>query len=88
MRSPAWKGRRIVALIRANYTCERCGYVQSDSVDFFLADLIDDRDLHVHHKTYARLGHELDTDLEVLCNVCHTKKHAMSAIKPRFMRAG
>lgn len=27
--------------------------------------------LEVHHKTYTRLGHELDTDLEVLCRDCH-----------------
>ena len=28
--------------------------------------------LEVHHLTYARLGNERDSDLEVLCNDCHT----------------
>lgn len=28
--------------------------------------------LHVHHHTYARLGHERDDDLAVLCPRCDT----------------
>jgi RNase P subunit RPR2 len=28
--------------------------------------------LEVHHVTYARLGHEKDSDLRVLCHDCHT----------------
>lgn len=27
--------------------------------------------LHVHHRTYERLGEELPEDLVVLCEVCH-----------------
>lgn len=35
------------------------------------------RKLHVHHKTYERLGHEnIETDLVVLCNKCHDKYHS------------
>jgi hypothetical protein len=30
----------------------------------------------VHHKTYERLGCELDQDLEVLCPDCHKKADA------------
>lgn len=37
--------------------CDRCGHYYPF--------------LEVHHKTYARLGHERDSDLEVLCHDCH-----------------
>lgn len=30
---------------------------------------------HVHHKTYDRLGHEDDEDLELLCRFCHDRRH-------------
>ena len=29
--------------------------------------------LDLHHKTYERLGRELDEDLELLCRKCHDK---------------
>jgi 5-methylcytosine-specific restriction endonuclease McrA len=32
--------------------------------------------LEVHHRTYARLGRELPTDLVVLCWRCHRRHHA------------
>jgi hypothetical protein len=32
-------------------------------------------DLQVHHKTYARRGHETPYDLIVLCRNCHAKHH-------------
>ena len=31
--------------------------------------------LHVHHRTYARLGRELPGDLTVLCDECHRLFH-------------
>jgi HNH endonuclease len=31
--------------------------------------------LHVHHKTYERLGRERVADLEILCERCHQEKH-------------
>lgn len=31
--------------------------------------------LEVHHRTYARLGHELPSDLIVLCSKCHRRHH-------------
>lgn len=31
--------------------------------------------LNVHHRTYARLGAELDTDVIALCEPCHRKFH-------------
>lgn len=29
----------------------------------------------VHHKSYKNLGHELDDDLQILCNGCHANAH-------------
>jgi 5-methylcytosine-specific restriction endonuclease McrA len=87
MRSPEWKARRLVALIRADYACERCKYSQPAGTEV-MADIIEPLTLTVHHKTYRRMGCELDTDLEVLCSDCHTAEHASRAIKPMFLRAG
>lgn len=33
------------------------------------------RSLEVHHRTYARLGHERQSDLIVLCGRCHRRHH-------------
>lgn len=54
--SPDWRRKRNAALQRAGYRCNRCG---------------SKRDLQAHHLTYDRLGAELDSDLEVLCLICH-----------------
>jgi len=59
--SSAWQRKRVVVLNRAGYRCERC---TSDA-----------QPLHVHHKTYERLGDELPEDLTVLCKKCHEKEH-------------
>ena len=40
-----------------NNICDRCGKYYPF--------------LEVHHITYARLGHERDSDLRVLCHQCH-----------------
>jgi len=31
--------------------------------------------IHLHHKTYRRLGEERDADLVPLCHSCHTNLH-------------
>lgn len=33
------------------------------------------KNLEVHHRTYARLGHEPQSDLIVLCGRCHRRHH-------------
>lgn len=33
--------------------------------------------IHLHHKTYRRLGFERDADLVPLCHKCHTNLHRM-----------
>lgn len=60
LRSPEWRKRRDTALRLAGFRCQRC---QSK------------RELQVHHKTYERLGEELDDDLEALCRSCHEGHH-------------
>lgn len=34
--------------------------------------------LHLHHRTYERLGAELDSDLVYLCAKCHGKVHRIA----------
>jgi 5-methylcytosine-specific restriction endonuclease McrA len=60
LRSWCWFWRRKRALHRAGYRCERCRGGEH---------------LDVHHRTYERLGRELDEDLEVLCRDCHAHEH-------------
>lgn len=56
MASREWRLKRRRILERANGMCERCGF---------------NRATQVHHKTYARLGHEWDSDLQAICRGCH-----------------
>jgi hypothetical protein len=58
--SPDWRARRNARLHHARWCCERCGQR---------------RHLHVHHRTYERLGCERLEDLEVLCLDCHEQTH-------------
>lgn len=60
--TPWWQRRRKEAIKRAGGKCRRCGRVNR---------------LQVHHKTYERLGCELDADLLVLCRMCHRKEHGL-----------
>lgn len=57
--SPQWKRRCARAIARAGDRCQRCGFTKYS------------RRLEVHHLTYARLGHERDEDLIVVCHECH-----------------
>lgn len=60
--SAKWKAKRKEAFAAYGRRCQRCE--------------ADDRELHVHHKTYKRLFDEAIEDLEVLCFACHAKEHA------------
>lgn len=67
LKSKAWKQKREAALKRAGYRCQSCGGA-------FLPSKLD-----AHHLTYERLGHELPSDLRVLCATCHTEGDATRA---------
>jgi len=60
LRTPEWARKRRLAIKKADFRCERCGSAVN---------------LEVHHLTYDRLGHELLTDLVVLCHNCHSTIH-------------
>jgi len=61
LRTPHWKCRREEKLHAAGRRCQVCN---RSSVP-----------LEVHHRTYERLGEELDGDLTVLCRDCHSTFH-------------
>ena len=61
LRSPLWRLRRRLWILRAGGRCERCRSRHR---------------LTIHHRTYARLGHERRTDVTVLCWDCHRQHHA------------
>ena len=43
---------------------------------------------HLHHLSYARLGHEADRDLVPLCRSCHQRLHRVLESNPAWLRAG
>jgi 5-methylcytosine-specific restriction endonuclease McrA len=60
--SLAWKNRADQARRRVGYRCQLCNRKG---------------ELHVHHRTYERLGREMDEDLIVLCATCHKHFHSL-----------
>ena len=62
--TPEWKERRKSAIDWARNACQLCNSKT--------------KPLHVHHRTYDRLGAELPADLVVLCADCHAKFHEKS----------
>jgi hypothetical protein len=61
LRTDHWRKTRERALLRAGHQCKRCETTN--------------RRLDVHHLSYDRLGQELESDLTVLCSVCHAIEH-------------
>ncbi len=59
--SKKWRAFREKIFAERGRRCERCEF--------------DGKGLQVHHLTYTRFGHELATDVEVLCKACHFLKH-------------
>ena len=65
MQSDKWRKRKARLYHKRGRVCEMCGATWP---------------LEVHHKTYERLGHELDEDLLIVCvPVCHDKADAQRA---------
>lgn len=54
--SDLWRERRALRLEKDGHRCQGCGSTE---------------DLHVHHKTYERLGCELPDDTVTVCEDCH-----------------
>lgn len=59
LQSPQWEEKRNKKLQDYGHRCQLCNSVHS---------------LHVHHRTYERLGNEDMNDLTVLCSICHKKE--------------
>ena len=71
-----WRARRKMAIEAAGSQCWRC------QIPRWLAELVYDQDLHVHHLNYSSLGNEQDEDLEVLCRRCHDiETHGRSELR-------
>ena len=67
LQSEHWKAFRLKALERAGYACQLCNRKQKDGAT-----------LHVHHRSYTRIGHEDEMDVVVLCSECHKKFHGIN----------
>jgi hypothetical protein len=82
--SEHWKMTRKSAIEASEGKCERCAMPR------WLAEIVYDQDLHVHHKTYLNLGAEELEDLEVLCRRCHdiesNGRSDLPKIKPQACR--
>lgn len=66
-----WKSKRKQKLRSVNSLCERCG----------------DKAQAVHHKHYQSLWKEKNSDLEAICNDCHTKEHECIIQADRHLRS-
>lgn len=60
--SDRWKERRAEYFQSHKRRCSACGSTVQ---------------IHLHHRTYDRMGAELDSDLTPLCQGCHTKVHQL-----------
>lgn len=63
MSSDKWRFFRKQIILDRGCMCERCGKSEHQSL------------MHVHHLTYARLGHELPDDVKLYCVGCHKLMH-------------
>lgn len=66
--SGAWASRRRAFLLEQGARCQGCDTPRAE---------LPKGSLHVHHRTYVRLGRELPEDLAALCLDCHKKVHAL-----------
>lgn len=69
--SPEWKEKARQARRRAGNRCQLCNRSGKEIL------------LHVHHRTYDRLGDESPMDLTVLCEECHRLFEFTSSHRPR-----
>jgi hypothetical protein len=62
--SDCWKRKRNYIIKKRGCKCQMCGDVSKKSSEY-----------HLHHNIYDRLGHEMENDLQLLCNECHSGLH-------------
>lgn len=62
LKSEEWYSKRMAKAIQMKYTCEICGKVVFQG-------------FHIHHKTYKHIFNEPLSDLQFLCEECHTRLH-------------
>lgn len=79
--SKRWRKLREKFLARHDSKCDRCGWKKTTWDR--------SRTIDLHHKTYERLGEEIDADLELVCSVCHVKadKERAAAGRQRALAA-
>lgn len=63
--SEAWKTKALYYKARALYRCQLCNKKGGPK----------GKGLDAHHRTYVRVGAELDIDVIVLCRDCHARHH-------------
>lgn len=63
--SDAWRSKRTYYLGRAMHRCQLCNKPGGPG----------GKGLEVHHRTYERVGQEIDADVIVLCGDCHGRHH-------------
>lgn len=69
LQSDHWQNIRERKLAAVWHRCEKCNLPDHKG------------QLEVHHLTYARVGCEELSDLQVLCSVCHDKAHGVEQVK-------
>lgn len=69
LKTPHWQEIRLRVLESGNNECAKC----HSQVD-----------LAVHHKNYENIGKEINNDLIILCEVCHTKHHNAEKYPVKF----
>jgi len=65
LQTPHWKKLAKLIKARSGFRCQVCNHPQN---------------LHAHHRTYERRGHELPSDLVCLCDGCHDIFHRYSIL--------
>lgn len=60
MRSKEWADFRASVIAKRGRWCELCGSGYR---------------VELHHRTYNRLGHEKERDVQLCCHACHEKIH-------------
>jgi hypothetical protein len=65
IRSEEWFNLKIDLLQKRGCNCERCGKKKHPLK------------LQIHHKTYERLFNERESDLIIVCRICHMKEHGL-----------